>query len=166
MCKKSIDKTRSLWYTKDTKKDREVAMMNTLYTMVGLPASGKSTYTEAHKECVVVSTDAIREELLGSAENQERGAEVFAEAHRRVAQALAEGHDVIIDATNVTRKARKQWTAHKARHVAVYVATDKEECKRRNAQRQRHVPTDVIDRMSQRLTIPTEDEGFEEIIIL
>ena len=141
-------------------------MMNTLYTMVGLPASGKSTYTEAHKECIVISTDAIREELLGSAENQERGAEVFAEAHRRVAQALAEGHDVIIDATNVTRKARKQWIAHKARHVAVYVATDKEECKRRNAQRQRHVPTDVIDRMSQRLTIPTEDEGFDEVIIL
>lgn len=140
--------------------------MATLYTMVGLPASGKSTFAEAHKECVVVSTDAIREELLGNAECQERGNEVFAEAHKRVAQALAQGHDVIIDATNVTRKARKQWTVHTAHHVAVYVSTDKEECKRRNAQRQRQVPTDVIDRMSQRLVVPTEDEGFEQVIIL
>ena len=139
-------------------------MMNTLYTMVGLPASGKSTYTEAHKECVVVSTDAIREELLGSAENQERGAEVFAEAHRRVAQALAEGHDVIIDATNVIRKARKQWTAHNARHVAVYVATDKEECKRRNAQRERVVSTEVIERMASKLVVPTVEEGFDAVI--
>lgn len=136
--------------------------MNTLYTMVGLPASGKSTYTEAHKECVVVSTDIIREKLLDGAENQNESAKIFAEAHRRVAQALAEEHDVIIDATNVTRKARKQWTAHKARHVA----TDKEECKKRNTQRQRHVPTDVIDSIEQCMIVPTVDEGFEEVIIL
>lgn len=141
--------------------------MSTLYTMVGLPGAGKSTFAKAHPECVVISTDAIRAEMFGSEDCQENGNDVFAEAHRRVTKALQDGHDVIIDATNVTRKARKQWLKHTARHVAVYVATDVEECKRRNAQRDRHVPTEVIDGMAQRLTIPTAgEEGFDEVIII
>ena len=140
--------------------------MKILYTMVGLPGAGKSTFAQTHPECVVISTDAIRAELLGSAECQEQGDRVFAEAHKRVEQALRAGHDVIIDATNVTRKARKQWLRHTAHHVAVYVATDVEECKRRNAQRDRQVPEYVIDRMAQRLAIPTTTEGYDSIIIV
>ena len=138
--------------------------MNRLYTMVGLPGSGKSTFTKNHTECVVVSTDAIRVELFGSEECQENGSLVFEIAFKRIRKALAQGCDVIFDATNVSRKARKSVFQFNAEHIAVFVNTDVEECKRRNAQRERKVPEFVIDRMASRLIAPTVEEGFEKVL--
>ena len=139
--------------------------MNRLYTMVGLPGSGKSTFTKNHTECVVVSTDAIRAELFGSEECQENGSLVFEIAFKRIREALAQGRDVIFDATNVSRKARKSVFQFNAEHIAIFIDTDVEECKRRNAQRERKVPEFVIDRMASRLVIPTVAEGFEKVLI-
>lgn len=141
--------------------------MAKLYTMVGLPGSGKSTFAKHHPNCVVVSTDEIRAELFGDANEQKEGNKVFAVAFERIANALAENKDVIFDATNVGRKNRKQILKRfEAVHIAVYINTSVEECKRRNAKRERVVPNEVIDRMASRLTIPTEAEGFNHVIIL
>lgn len=140
--------------------------MNTLYTMVGLPGSGKSKFANKHIGCVIVSTDEIRAELFGSAECQENGNLVFSIAFDRIRKALAEGFDVIFDATNVSRKARKSVFQFDAKQIAVFVNTDVEECKRRNAQRERHVPEFVIDKMASRLVAPTVEEGFEKVIVL
>lgn len=125
--------------------------MSTLYTLVGLPGCGKSTYTQ-DKDAVVISTDAIREELLGDANNQEQGNVIFAIAFKRIQNALKNGQDVIFDATNLTR------------NVAVFIDTPKEVCIARQQQRDRVVPVDVIERMSKRLTVPTVEEGFDEVI--
>lgn len=139
--------------------------MATLYTMVGLPGAGKSTFAQMRKECVVVSSDAIREEMYGDANIQGDGKKVFAELHRRVRKALAYGKDVIYDATNIERKTRKNIINNfDAQHVCVYISTDVEECKRRNAQRERVVPTEVIERMASKLVVPTAEEGFTKVI--
>jgi predicted kinase len=135
-----------------------------LYTMVGLPASGKSTFANKHKECVIVNTDDIRQEILGDWKNQDNGDLIFKIAYERIGEALNSGHDVIFDATNVQRKYRKKIFQFNAEHVAVYMNVDVEECKRRNALREHRVPDEVIDRMASRLQVPTIDEGFKEII--
>lgn len=140
--------------------------MSTLYTMVGLPGSGKSTFSKNHAECVVVSTDEIRAELFGDASVQAKSDEVFRIAFQRIAENLKNGKDVIFDATNVSVKSRKSSFRFNAKHVAVYVSTDVAECKRRNANRDRKVNENVIDRIASRLVIPTKAEGFDEIIVI
>jgi predicted kinase len=132
--------------------------------MVGLPASGKSTFANKHKECVIVNTDDIRQEILGDWKNQDNGDLIFKIAYERISKALDSGHDVIFDATNVQRKYRKKIFQFNAEHIAVYMNVDVEECKRRNALREHKVPDEVIDRMASRLQVPTIDEGFKEII--
>lgn len=137
-----------------------------LYTMIGLPGSGKSTFAFDHPECVVVSTDAIRAELFGDESKQKNGKLVFDIAYTRLAQAVEAGQDAIFDATNLRRKYRKKifQMFPKAYHVAVFVNTPIEICKERNAKRDRVVPEMVIDRMASNLNVPTIAEGFKKII--
>ena len=137
-----------------------------LYTMIGLPGSGKSTFASDHPECVVVSTDAIRAELFGDESEQKNGKLVFDAAYARLAQAVEAGQDTIFDATNLQRKYRKKifQMFPNAYHVAVFVNTSIEVCKERNAKRDRVVPEMVIDRMASNLNAPTITEGFKKII--
>ena len=134
--------------------------------MVGVPGSGKSTFASKHPECIVVSTDAIRKELFGDESEQKNGALVFEIAYARLAQAVALGHDVIFDATNVKRKSRAELFKRfpNVEHVAVFVNTPFPVCKKRNNQRERRVPVSVIRRMTYQLEPPTLEEGYKEII--
>ena len=142
--------------------------MATVYTMVGLPGAGKSTYVNAHKDtCEVVCPDEIRAELYGDSAIQGDGKKVFDIAFARINEAVKNGKDVIFDATNVTKRARKNVINRvpNACHVAVFVNTPVEVCKARNQQRARHVPETVIDNMANKMTAPTIEEGFEKVEI-
>ena len=90
--------------------------MRPIFNMVvGLPGSGKSTFIQerALEEDVVCSSDAIREELFGSAGdavNTKKNNElVFQTLHKRVKDALMARKNVWYDATNINRKKRMQF---------------------------------------------------------
>lgn len=140
--------------------------MSKLYTMVGLPGSGKSTWAGARSDCVVVSSDAIRGELFGDEREQRDGALVFETAYQRIAEALNEGRTVIFDATNLKRRSRAEIFRRfpDAEHIAVYINTPFPLCKERNKNRARQVPVSVIRRMFYQLESPTKEEGFSQII--
>lgn len=139
--------------------------MAKLYTMVGLPGSGKSTFSALHPECVVIASDAIREELYGDESTQGNPVEVFKVVYERIGEELAKGNDVIYDATNTVAKFRKQIiNTFEAEHICVFVNTPKDECLRRNAQRARFVPVEVIERMARQFEAPTLNEGFVKIL--
>lgn len=140
--------------------------MTKIYTLVGLPASGKSTFASQHPECTVVSSDGIRKEWYGDEAKQGDARKVFKEVRRRVDKAVAEGHDVIIDATNISPRDRHETLKAFPEHenIAIYFNVPKETCIRRNSARERKVPIEVIVRMALRLTPPTLDEGFTKII--
>ena len=62
--------------------------MNDLIMLVGVSGSGKSTLAKMLKEgndnIVIVSSDAVRAELLGDENDQSRNGEVFNEVHKRI----------------------------------------------------------------------------------
>lgn len=160
--------------------------MPTVYMLIGLPGSGKSTIAEKlskGEDAVIVSTDKIREELFGDEAIQSNekynGNTVFCIAHDRVKIAMLEGKNVIFDATNVKRKDRKyfldllrpekclalQKTDYKYRFHAILVATPYEKCLENNLNRRRVVPEEVIKRMMCNFEVPMKFEGWDTIEI-
>ena len=138
--------------------------------LVGLPGSGKSTYIEKYySNYHVHSSDAIREELSGDANNQNINQQVFSTLHRRVKEDLAAGYNVVYDATNISWKRRKAFlqelkniNCHKE---CVLMATPFELCVQRNNERDRVVPYFVIERMYKSFDIPWYNEGWDSIVI-
>lgn len=146
--------------------------MNKLYMMIGIPASGKSTIAKEiakSEEAIIVSSDEIRNELLGDINDQTQNAKVFEEVERRLKINIKEGRNVIFDATNINYKKRRDWlnrfNKYNVEKIGILVATPYEECLLRNSQRERKVPEEVIKRMYFNFYIPQYYEGFDEIQI-
>ena len=151
--------------------------MAKLIILCGLPGSGKSSYAEqliaitntftSDEETVVHSSDAIREELFGDAGSQEDNGRVFELMHKRTREDLKAGKNVIYDATNITRKARKSAIAcanpNRDTIECHIVWADYRECIFRDSQRDRKVGPAVIDKMLRRWQSPWRDEGFDNI---
>lgn len=122
-----------------------------LTVLMGIPASGKSSFATRHH--YVVCPDTIREEMFGDASHQGDNDKVFAEAHWHVRQLLAQGAHVVFDATNVRADSRAQLLDLAKQHpsdtrlVVVGRKLSLEEIKRRNAGRERVVPEPVLDKM-------------------
>lgn len=149
--------------------------------MCGLPGGGKSTKAKELAEMtdgILISTDAIREELTGSPNDQSRNREVFDTAFKRLDKAIAEGRNVIWDATSISPKARKQVLLHVPHNwfrTCCYMDVSADICRARNKARYeqeraegkehpRYVPNEVIDRMAGHAGQPSSEEGFDEII--
>jgi predicted kinase len=147
------------------------------YQLVGVPASGKSSWINDQEWAVgipIVSTD-----LFVEAYAREQGktySEVFDDympiAVRLMAnQALicqANNVDVIWDQTSTTRasRARKFNTLPKYEHIAVVFETPPTDVlNTRLASRPgKTIPAYVMEQMIDGFEMPTEDEGFTEVI--
>lgn len=139
-----------------------------LTVLCGIPGSGKTTWRLRNRsDDLVVCPDDIREELTEDPRRQERNGQVFALAGVRVGAALARARDVVVDATNVAREARRQWTKLAAEHDTpcrcVWIECSLEQALRRNAARDRRVPEDVIRAMASEFAPPCVEEGFVEV---
>lgn len=142
-----------------------------LIILAGCPGAGKSTWGKkfaTENNVVYVSTDEIRAEIGSGESDQSVSAAAFGIARQRVSQALATGKSVMIDATNVNPKSRKDWInlgkEHEAYIVAVAFEVPKEELLKRDSQRERHVGPEVIDRFVNKYQRPTEQEVDKVII--
>jgi predicted kinase len=85
---------------------------------------------------------------------------------KRAVEALNNGRDVIYDATNITRKDREGIIAVCPKFVKIechIVWAPIETCLERDANRDRTVGKEVIDRMLKRFQAVYYDEGVDEI---
>lgn len=148
--------------------------MTRLYMMIGLPGSGKSTTAKkiaSHTEAIIHSSDNIREKLYESQEIEVSNQIVFNRLHKNILSDLANGHDVIYDATNLQQKYRLHFLKglkllkQKTEIIYVFMATSYDIIIKQNSQREHPVPKLVIDRMLRYIDIPVKGEGYSKIIV-
>lgn len=147
-------------------------MMNKLFMMIGIPASGKTSLAEqiAKSEgAEIVSSDNIRKELYGNENIQGDSNEVFKTVENRIINGLKNNKNMIYDATNINYKRRMSFLQKiiklKIEKIAIMVATPYEQCLIRNSQRERQVPEEVIKRMYFNFYVPQYFEGWDDIQI-
>lgn len=149
--------------------------MSVTFTMlVGLPASGKSTYAKKLQEVygldktVVIESDSYREQFYGSSEIQGDNNKLFSVIHSDIIKLLDGRFNVIFDATNINYKNRIALMQKLGTDVVkecIIIATSYGRCLENNEKRSRVVPKIVIDRMWKSFQIPTYTEGFDIIDI-
>jgi len=150
--------------------------MPTLYMLIGVPGSGKSTWISNQdwvKDCTVVSSDRFVDEeaaRVGKTYN-----EIFND-YIKIATKLMENHvaiaqannlNIIWDQTNTSAKSRKAKLAMLPNYekiAIVFRTPDEEELSRRLVNRPgKSIPDNVMRSMIANLQEPTEEEGFKEI---
>lgn len=153
--------------------------MPELILLSGIPCSGKSTYTKTllsqsyWERAVVLSSDNYIQKI--AEEQQKTYNEVFDDYISEATEflweqlkfAVAEGRDIIVDQTNLTRKSRKQKTSRVPNNYhkrAVYFEIGLKEALERNKHREgKFIPESVLKRMYHTFEIPNNTEDFETI---
>lgn len=120
-----------------------------LVLLVGVSGSGKSTFAKRHFSATeILSSDAIREEVLDDINDQSGNQLVFDVLHARVEQRMKQGLLTVVDATNVAHRDRigmlHMAKQHYVQSYAIVFDFPLDDCLQANAQRQRQVPTEII----------------------
>lgn len=146
--------------------------MVTVHMMVGIPGSGKSTYSQnvlaKELKCRIVTSDGIRQEHPDWDESL-----VWPEVYRRIAEDIKNNKDVIYDATSPTPKVRNRFfeklnelIPNVKFHVGAYFfPTPANICYQRIEKRnqipgEHFFPLDKVESYATTIVKPTIDEGF------
>lgn len=128
--------------------------------LIGLPASGKSTF---FRERFAATHDHVSKDLLRAVKQPER------RQQRLLTESLSAGRSVVVDNTNPTVASRAALIAiarqHGARVKGYYFETDAAAALRRNRVREgpSRVPDVAIFTIRKRLEVPSLAEGFDEL---
>lgn len=151
--------------------------MHCLFLTVGLPGSGKSTYAKQfisnhHEKIVYLSSDELRAKFGKDENDQSVTPKVFSYIKQQVDILLESKQNVLVDATNVNRKERKDYIdcaiKYGAKVIVFVFELEREQLIERNVKRGatggRNVPEHVIDKMLLKYEKPSKEEGIDEIV--
>lgn len=129
--------------------------MNKAYIMIGIQGSGKSEFCRRYlPQTLRVNLDTLR------TRNNEK---------RELAVCSAQGIDFVVDNTNPTKEDRARYIPiakeHGYRVIGYFMQSRLQECIARNNLRdgKERIPAKAIAMTSNRLQLPSFDEGFDEL---
>ncbi len=139
--------------------------------LVGAGASGKSTWAAAHfPPDSIVSSDRLRAVVGAGEDDQEASEDAFALLDEIVARRLGRRLTTVIDTLGLDADRRRLWLETARRHdvpcVAVAFDTPPGECRRRNRERQRRIPSLVLSAQLRDFALVRDhlaDEGFDAV---
>ena len=151
----------------------------TLYVLCGTPGAGKSTWTMKNKDTFpgttkIVSRDEIRFALVPENEGYfSKEKEVYKEFIRQIKEGIENYNNVFVDATHYNRGSRTKLlrslgiSLKNVEINAVVIRPSLEVTLAQNAQREgrKFVPEEIIKDYYRTFEMPTEEEGFDHIII-
>lgn len=152
--------------------DFKPSYMPHVLIMVGVSGSGKSSWAKTHAAGLhVLSSDQMRAMLTDQEDHQGITREAF-ELLKQMAQLrLKHGRPVIIDATNTQAASRVGWLELAREHgvpaFVLWFDVDAQTCIARQQQRERYVPSFVIERQLQELGQAEQElmsEGWDQIV--
>jgi predicted kinase len=142
---------------------------------IGLPGSGKTTYRRHFVGYTIIARDDVLHQMTGEShyrkawqrqEDEQLSPRIETELDRQFSQAVASNQPIVMDLTNLSRKARKRWLYQLPSHYqaqALIFITSEADIWQRNHQRQdKSLPNEVVHDMMLRFEHPLFDE-FERI---
>lgn len=142
---------------------------NTLIILAGISGSGKSTFAKLLEEqgWTITCPDRIRAFLYGDESIQGDGKRVFDRAYRNAICYGISKKDCVFDATNITKKARKNVIEQCRKYfdfiICYYFTPDLITSQKQNLNRERQVPLEIIYKQYKKWETPTIDEGFDYV---
>lgn len=152
----------------------------TVYMLIGVPGSGKSTYIRTNKMLKglpVVSSDTYIEAYAKLSEKTYD--EVFEKAigpatdyvNSALEHCIKNNKSFIWDQTNLSRSSRRRKLAMIPRHwqkiAVVFKMPHKDELERRLANRAgKTIPKDIMSKMIDQFEPPNASEGFDRILTI
>ncbi len=151
-------------YDRSTQHEPEAAEAPAaLVVLVGLPASGKTTWYRNH---LATTHLHVSKDEMPNVRQKDQSRRAL------IAAALAQGRSVAVDNTNATPTIRAPLVRlareHGARVTAVYFPIDTRTAVARNRVREgrSRVPSVAIFTAAKKLVAPSIDEGFDQVIVV
>ncbi|MGP3777075.1 AAA family ATPase (plasmid) [Streptomyces sp. SDT5-1] len=155
-----------------TEADPQIAD-NSLVVLIGPAGAGKSTLANTWSASQVLSLDALRETVSDDAGDQAATNDAVAALHLLLEARMRRRRFTVVDATNVTRAARKPLVEAAKRHgmlpIALLVPTPATVCVKRQSGRDtnRSVPKHVVLEQHQNMVTSAgtlKKEGFHDVV--
>lgn len=137
-------------------KEFEVILMS------GLPGSGKDYYIKNNLDIDMISIDDIRLEFNLSGTNKKDNGKAIQIAKERCKEYLRKKIPFVFNATNITKDMRSKWLSlfhdYNAKTKIIYIEVDYDTLKYQNKNRDHIVPEEYIEKLINKLDIPSYDE--------
>lgn len=135
----------------------------TVYVMCALPGTGKDTFIQNNFDLPVLSLDNIRRAHKIDPRDKKGNGQIIQLAKEQARVYLRAKTSFVYNATNITRDMRSRWISlfaeYGARVKIIYLEVPYSTLLKQNHNREHKVPENVLERMINRLEVPTFKEA-------